>query len=166
MVTVQRMLDLYRPGARERQWIDLEEIFDRVLTLLESQLRKTNVKVHTQFADDMPNVLVVSSQIQQVILNLLLNSIEAMRDGGDIFINVGYSKEGVEVVLTDTGGGVLESERERIFEPFVSTKEDGTGLGLSVSYGIIQAHGGTIELLPESDKGASFRIVIPAGESP
>jgi len=166
MVTVQRMLDLYRPGARERQWTDLGEIFDRVLTLLESQLRKTNVQVHTRFADDMPNVLVVSSQIQQVILNLLLNSIEAMPDGGEVFINVGHSKEGAEIFLTDTGGGVLENERERIFEPFVSTKEDGTGLGLSVSYGIIQAHGGTIELLPDRNKGASFRIVIPTGESP
>ena len=165
MVTVQRMLDLYRPGARERQLTDLEEIFDRVLTLLESQLRKTNVRVHTQFADDMPNVLVVSSQIQQVILNLLLNSIEAMPDGGEVFINVGHSKEGVEIVLTDTGCGILDSERERIFEPFVSTKENGTGLGLSVSYGIIHAHGGTIELLPDREKGASFRIGIPTGES-
>jgi signal transduction histidine kinase len=114
----------------------------------------------------MPNILVVSSQIQQVILNLMLNSIEAMPNGGEVIINVGYGKEGVEIVLTDTGCGILDSERERIFEPFVSTKEDGTGLGLSVSYGIIQAHGGTIELLPDRDQGASFRIIIPTGESP
>ena len=166
MVTVQRMLDLYRPGARERQWTKLEGIFERVLTLLDSQLRKNHIQVHTRFVEDMPNVLVVSSQIQQVILNLLLNSIEAMPDGGEVFIDVGHSKEGVEIVLVDTGGGILDGERERIFEPFVSTKDDGTGLGLSVSYGIVQAHGGTIELLPDRDKGASFRIVLPTGENP
>jgi signal transduction histidine kinase len=166
MVTVKRMLDLYRPNARERQWTDLEEIFDRVLTLLGSQLRKTNVRVHTQFADDVPKVLVVSSQIQQVLLNLLLNAIEAMSNGGEVFIKVDHSNDGAEIILTDTGAGILVSERERIFEPFVSTKPDGTGLGLTVSYAIIQSHGGTIELLSDRGEGASFRIVIPTGESP
>lgn len=166
MVIVQRMLDLYRPGARERQWTDLEEVFTHVLTLFEPQMHRANVSVHTHFANDLPNAWVVSSQIQQVILNLMLNAVEAMPNGGEIFIDVGPCKEGAEIILADTGDGILESERERIFEPFVSTKENGTGLGLSVSYGIIQAHGGTIELLPVREKGASFRIVLPTGESP
>lgn len=166
MVTVQHMLDLYRPGAKERQLIDSKELVQHVVSLLEPQMQKNNVEVHTRVADEIPEVLVVSSQIQQVILNLLLNSIEAMPAGGEIFIEICRGREGIEIIIEDTGAGIPEEERERIFEPFTSTKEEGTGLGLSVSYGIIQAHGGTIEMVPDRGLGACFRIVLPTGEKP
>lgn len=166
MLTVQRMLDLYRPGAKERQWIDAKQLVQHVLALLEPQMQENNIEIHNRTADELLEVLVVSSQIQQVILNLLLNSIEAMPHGGKIFIDICRGKEGVEIIIEDTGAGIPEGERERIFEPFTSTKVEGTGLGLSVSYGIIQAHGGTIEIVPDRGLGACFRIVLPTGEKP
>lgn len=165
MTTVQRMLDLYRPVARQRNWTSVQQVIERVLILMEPQLRQSNVRVKTHFGESVPDVLAVASQIQQVLLNLLLNSVEAMPDGGDIDISVEAHPDGVEVLVKDTGPGIPEHELDRIFEPFVSTKEQGTGLGLSVSYGIIQAHGGALELVTGKGKGACFRIILPVGGS-
>jgi signal transduction histidine kinase len=108
-------------------------------------------------------LLAIKDQIQQVILNLLLNSVEAMPGGGEIFIEASGNKDNVEVIIEDTGSGISDAERSRIFEPFVSTKPNGTGLGLAVSYGIVQAHGGSLELLTNHGRGARFRIVLPTG---
>lgn len=163
MITVQHMLDLYRPKAREKQWINLIEIIDHVLTLFESQLREHQIQVHTHYAESIPGLLAIKDQIQQVILNLLLNSVEAMPGGGEIFIEASGNKDNVEVIIEDTGSGISDAERSRIFEPFVSTKPNGTGLGLAVSYGIVQAHGGSLELLTNHGRGARFRIVLPTG---
>jgi signal transduction histidine kinase len=88
---------------------------------------------------------------------------EAMPEGGEIFIETHHRKTGIEIIIEDTGPGVQPGDRERIFEPFVSTKESGTGLGLTVSYGIITAHGGSLDLLTGRGKGACFRIILPAG---
>jgi len=163
MLTVQRMLDLFRPGAKDRQWTNLENVIERVLALLEPQLQKSSIYVHKKYISPSPLILAVTDQIQQVILNLLLNSIEAMPAGGEIFIWTSPGKEGLEIIIEDTGSGIPEVEQGRIFEPFISTKENGTGLGLAVSYGIIQAHGGNLELLPDHGKGACFRILLPTG---
>jgi signal transduction histidine kinase len=150
--------------------------------LLEEQLKSANITVEKKLAPDLPPVMVVSNQIQQVLLNLIINSMEAMPSGGKITIETvpvrvrqsdgnlrigegSRPREGVQIVLSDTGLGIPESQRDRIFEPFVSTKENGTGLGLSVSYGIISAHGGTLTLLNSEGNGASFRIMLPEEES-
>ncbi len=163
MTTVQRMLDLYRPVARQRNWISVQQVVERVLILMEPQLKQSNIGVKTHFGESIPDVLAVSSQIQQVLLNLLLNAVEAMPDGGEIMITAKGFPDHVEVLVKDTGPGIPENELDRIFEPFVSTKEQGTGLGLSVSYGIIQAHGGALELVTGKGKGACFRIILPVG---
>jgi signal transduction histidine kinase len=89
---------------------------------------------------------------------------EAMGQGGDLFIEVWARKDRLEIIIEDTGTGVSAAQAERIFEPFVSTKEGGTGLGLAVSYGIISAHGGNLELIDGRGRGACFRITLPAGD--
>lgn len=164
MKTVQRMLDYYRPAALDRQCIDLNDLIKHVLALLERQLAEANVSIQVKLSPRLKPVFAVGDQIQQVLLNLLLNGIQAMPEGGKLIIETVQRKTSAEVTIEDTGPGVPEGERERIFEPFVSTKEDGTGLGLAVSYGIISAHGGSLELVPVRGRGAIFRITLPVGE--
>jgi two-component system NtrC family sensor kinase len=181
MATVQRMLDYYRPGARDRQWTDLNEVVQRVVVLTETQLNKNNIQIQACLAANLPKVMIVPSQIQQVLLNLVINSMEAMPDGGEIKIKTlsaqserqehpesledGFETvSGIDILVEDSGPGVAAEDRERIFEPFVSTKENGTGLGLAVSYGIVAAHGGTLSLVNGGGKGACFRITLPEEE--
>jgi two-component system, NtrC family, sensor kinase len=165
MNTVQRMLDFYRPGAVDRKPEDVNQLIKRVVELMDRQLNEQHIILHTKFARRIPQVLAVADQIQQVFLNLILNAIEAMPDGGELFIEVQTYKKDVEIIIEDTGPGISPGDRQRIFEPFVSTKEDGMGLGLAVSYGIIAAHGGNIELTPGRGRGACFRVTIPRGEA-
>jgi signal transduction histidine kinase len=180
ITTVQRMLDFYRPGARDRQQTDINQLVSHIVALVEPQLTKNHIRISTDLANELPFVLAVPSQIQQVLLNLVLNAMEAMPDGGDIYLQTTHCESlvptrrktrkhsapyGVEIVVRDTGPGVPIGERERIFEPFVSSKTNGIGLGLSVSYGIIQAHGGTLNLVADDQSGACFRIILPEEKS-
>jgi signal transduction histidine kinase/CheY-like chemotaxis protein len=165
MNTVQRMLYFYRPVGLDRKPIELNSIIERVLTLLEKQLSDHKISTHLSLESQLPLVMAVGDQIQQVFLNLILNAIEAMPDGGELFISSKtlhiIDENEVEFLIEDTGPGVTTDDRMHIFEPFISTKEEGTGLGLAVSYGIISAHGGNIELLDKQRRGACFRITLP-----
>lgn len=161
MSTVQQMLDFYRPGALDRKSDSINELIERVLALLEKQLRDNNIEVKSNLMDKLPSVVVVSNQIQQVLFNLTLNAMDMMEDGGKLEITTQQGKDGVEVVFQDSGPGVSKEVRDTIFEPFMSTREDGTGLGLSVSYGILTAHGGSLELVSGNGKGACFKITLP-----
>jgi two-component system NtrC family sensor kinase len=165
MNTVQRMLDFYRPGALDRKQANINDLLKRVLSLLEQQLTERGIQLHTHYSTRLPNVLVVGDQIQQVFLNLILNAMEAMPKGGELFIETSREINEVVVVLRDTGPGIPEKECEHLFEPFVSTKEGGTGLGLAVSYGIIAAHGGSLDLLTGLGRGACFKVTMPVEES-
>jgi signal transduction histidine kinase len=105
----------------------------------------------------------VDSQIQQVFINLILNASDAMPEGGKVRITGRTTRTGVEILFQDTGPGVPVEEQGNIFEPFFSMKEGGTGLGLTVSYNIMTAHGGLLELLPDRGPGACFRVYLPTG---
>jgi two-component system, NtrC family, sensor kinase len=182
MATVQRMLDFYRPGARDRQLSNLNNLVERVVNLMGQQLQKNGIIVHLELAPSLPMVMVVANQVHQVLINLLINAMEAMPGGGEIFIETDVLPHrehsagkkhlvidenevpGVEILICDTGPGIPPEEQEHVFEPFYSTKETGTGLGLSVSYGIITAHEGTLSLINWSGKGACFRITLPEEE--
>ncbi len=164
MNTVHRMLDYYRPVAVDRKPVDINELVGRVLLLVKRQLDDHNIVVVPYLSERLPQVLVVGDQIQQVLLNLMLNAMEAMPKSGKIYINTNRRRQSVEITIEDTGPGVSEEQRDKIFEPFVSTKEGGTGLGLAVSYGIISAHGGNLELISGRGSGACFRITLPAGD--
>lgn len=107
--------------------------------------------------------MVVGDQLQQVLLNLVINAMEAMPEGGELCIETMSGGDYIEIMVEDTGLGIPYELREKIFEPFVSTKEGGTGLGLAVSYGILSAHGGSLELI-DGRKGACFCIRIPVGD--
>jgi signal transduction histidine kinase len=131
---------------------------------VKEQFSKQNVMVQTRLAKKLPLVMAVGDQIQQVLLNLMINAMEAMPGGGEIVLTSRRDKDYVEIQVQDTGPGISESLRPFLFEPFNSSKPDGTGLGLAVSYGILTAHGGSLALDPSVDRGACFRIRIPIGE--
>jgi signal transduction histidine kinase/CheY-like chemotaxis protein len=164
MKTMQRMLDFYRPGAVKVEQVDVLELLNHVLSLTSQQLGQRHIEIKSELPDSMPAIYAVSSQIQQIFFNLILNSFDAMPAGGDLKISARAVDHGVEVIFQDSGPGIPEDRRNNIFEPFFSTKDGGTGLGLTVSYNIVTAHGGTLDLLDEREPGACFRLFLPIGD--
>ncbi|MFQ5657254.1 MAG: nitrogen regulation protein NR(II), partial [Candidatus Methylomirabilales bacterium] len=134
-----------------------------------------NVIVTTRLAADLPPVLGDAHQLQQVFLNLIVNALDAMPDGGELTVETDpvepyvaqKNSRWVRVQIADTGYGVATDDQKRIFEPFFTTKDlgSGTGLGLAVCQKIIKAHGGTIELESQVGRGTTFTILLPAQET-
>jgi signal transduction histidine kinase/FixJ family two-component response regulator len=165
-ITVRRMLDFYRPNATSLEKIDVVEMLQYIINLMSKQLSESNVKVLIDFSSSISPILAVGSQIQQVFINLILNAADAMPDGGNLNVTVRPVDDGVEAIFQDQGIGIPKEKQANIFEPFFSTKDGGSGLGLTVSYNIVSAHGGTLELIPERTPGACFRIFLPTGGKP
>lgn len=162
MSTVQRMLDFYRPSAEFRE-VQVLDLLEHVLDLMGQQLRERGVRVTTAWPASLPAVMAISNQVEQVFINLILNAFDAMPEGGDLSISIAQKKKQIEILFTDSGPGVPEEMRETIFEPFISSK-GGSGLGLPVSYDIMTAHGGRLDLLRNQGAGASFRVSLPIKE--
>jgi signal transduction histidine kinase/CheY-like chemotaxis protein len=164
MKTTQRMLDFYRPGSSKVEQVDILELLQHVLSLTAQQLGQRHIEVQTDLPQSLPEIYAVSSQIQQIFFNLILNALDAMPAGGKLEIKARERERGVEMIFQDTGPGIPENKRNDIFEPFFSTKEGGTGLGLTVSYNIVTAHGGTLDLVNGNKPGACFRLFLPMGD--
>jgi signal transduction histidine kinase len=140
---------------------DLHDGLDSTLILLYNKT-KGRINVHKEYGD-LPQVECLPSKINQVFMNLLTNSIQAIDGKGDIFIETISSGIGVKIIIRDTGTGMTAAVKKHIFEPFYTTKDvgSGTGLGLSISYGIIEQHYGNIDVISESGKGTEFIISLP-----
>lgn len=160
---MRQMLDFYRPEAAARQWVDLNELLREVVMLISGQCESRGVRVNLDLDQNLPRVRAVGFQLQQVALNLVLNALEAMPRGGRLSIRTQARQDKVVVTFRDTGVGIPREELPRIFEPFYTSKARGTGLGLAVSYGIISAHGGVIEVESDVGVGSTFRIKLPVG---
>jgi signal transduction histidine kinase/DNA-binding response OmpR family regulator len=158
---VSRLLDFARPSNSEPAAVDLQELINEVLLLTAKQLERTGVRVTTQL-NYAPVISGNATQLKQVMLNLVLNAMEAMPDGGDLVIELYPERDGVVIRLQDTGVGMDEETVAQIFDPFYSTKREGTGLGLAVTYGIIEGHGGTIQVDSQPMQGTTFTIWLPA----
>jgi len=150
-----------------KEW-DITTLIDETLTFTEHELQRKNIEVVRKYADNLPPVQVDANQIKQVFVNLLMNGVDAMPDGGRLTIRVectdnDIGKKLVRVVYTDTGHGIPAEKVGKIFDPFFTTKDIGnTGLGLSVSKGIIDKHGGAIKVESRINAGTSFSISLPA----
>jgi two-component system NtrC family sensor kinase len=157
---VSRLLDFARPSASETAVVNLPDLIEEVLMLTNKQLERMRVRMETHL-EPTPPIMGSPTQLKQVLLNLVLNALESMPDGGAARIDV-YSEQGrVAIAVSDTGVGMDERTLSRIFEPFYSTKGEGTGLGLSVSYGIIQGHGGDIQVESQPGRGSRFTVWLP-----
>jgi two-component system, NtrC family, sensor kinase len=162
---VENLLDFSRQKKQELGGWQMEDIVQRSLGLVANQLKISKVKHHVTIAGQLPPVSVDAAQIQQVLVNLYINAIHAMPQGGELFIEVASDQEHGQVIVTvkDTGTGIKEDILPYIFDPFFTTKSTkGTGLGLSVSYGIIRQHQGEISVESQEGRGTTFMIKIPA----
>ena len=169
---VKNLVAFSRQDASKKELCDITEPIESVLSLTEDQLKKHNIEVVRKYGTP-PQIEVNKAEMQQVFLDMVTNARDAMLPkGGKLEISVKQAKENVELIFTDTGKGIEEKNLRRVFEPFYTTKgtagEDsklqGTGLGLSVSYGIVKRHGGTIEVESEAGKGTTFTIKLPLKE--
>jgi signal transduction histidine kinase len=160
---VQRMLEFYRPSRGDIAPADLNTVVENVLALAHKRLQHGGVRVHTRFSPDLPPVPMVADQITQVFLNIVINAIEAMPAGGDLWLEVRLSEdeEWMLAYFRDTGLGMTAEQVANLFEPFYTTKPDGTGLGLAISYGIVERHGGTIEVSSQPGQGVTFIVKLP-----
>jgi len=135
------------------------------MSILEPQSIFHNITIDTRLDETIPHIWIDENQIEQVLMNIALNAAEAMKNHGMLSLATGLNKKGdyVEVRITDTGTGIPQENINKIFDPFFTTKnpQEGTGLGLSVSYGIIQKHHGDIIVESEVGKGTRFTIKLP-----
>ncbi len=163
---VDQTLKIQRPPADRRELVNVNKVLDDVLLLVGKQLRDSDVLIQTQWAQDLPVVRCVDAQLKQVFLNIILNALDAMPNGGEIFLATGLHDEAREVWIsfTDTGRGISESDMMHIFEPFYTTRLNGVGLGLTISYSIVERHGGRIEVFSEEGSGSTFTVFLPMDE--
>ena len=164
---VEALLNFARKSAPEMIEADIHQIIEEVLSVIERQTLKEQISVHKEFDRTIPKLTLDPQKIQQVLMNLLLNARQAITGGGDIrvrtTIRTGTNMLAIEIA--DTGQGISDINIDRIFDPFFTTKDpgQGTGLGLSVSYGIVKQHGGEIEIVSSPGKGSLFTVLLPAG---
>lgn len=161
----QGLLSFARMSPGERGPVDLNRVVEETLLLVGKQMAKEGIQIHTNLDPALPLLLGDSNALQQVMLNLLTNSQKAILDGGEIRIQTGPApgRPGwMRLVVSDTGSGIFPEELPKIFDPFYTTKPDGTGLGLSVSYGIVRDHQGTVDVQSEPGKWTTFTLTFPA----
>jgi C4-dicarboxylate-specific signal transduction histidine kinase len=161
---VRQMSSFSKTHAEEIKRVKIKELVNSTLELVKYDKRMKNVEVHIDIPDDIPDILVDENQMEQVFINLELNSLDAMPQGGHLTISARRLNSDVEIVFSDTGIGIPEEHLSRIFDPFFTTKDKGTGLGLAVSYSIVRSFGGNIVVESTPGKGSTFRIRLPAYE--
>jgi signal transduction histidine kinase len=164
---VNNLLNFSRTSGTEFQAVDLNKVIHETLGLLEHQFKTGRIKVEGDLATDLPHIHGNTGKLQQVFLNLFLNAKDAMPSGGTLKVQT-INNYGVHVVVSDTGSGIAPEYIQRIYDPFFTTKKrpqqgnsGGTGLGLSVTYGIIQEHAGKIRVESRQGEGTKFYLEFP-----
>lgn len=160
---VNNLLNFSRTGGAEYAEVDVNRVVEETLSLVAHPLKTAQVQVVKHLGEPLPAVWGSSNRLQQVFLNLFLNARDAMPSGGMLEVRTGAHNGGVEIEVSDTGSGIPREHIHRIFDPFFTTKGSGrgTGLGLSVSYGIIKEHAGKIDVRSAPGKGTSFHLEFP-----
>lgn len=160
---IQELLEFSRDREPRMVPTDVNEVIEKALTILENEFRLQHIELQKQLAADIEPIRLDSNQIEQVVVNILLNAVHATPAKGTITVKSEMRPDAnqVRVVISDTGCGIDPENLSKIFEPFFSTKEKGTGLGLAVSYGIVKSHGGHIRVDSQPGKGTRFTIDFP-----
>ena len=144
---------------------DLNALIRRLTRFFAVEASRQGVQLHFDGRPGEAMADVDEEQITQVLLNILVNAMQAMPDGGDVFIETSEEIDGVWVQVRDTGVGIAKECLEDVFKPFFTTREDGTGLGLAISSRIVEENGGTIDCISEQGHGTTFRIKLPTSQS-
>jgi signal transduction histidine kinase/DNA-binding response OmpR family regulator len=159
---VRRMLDFYRPSSAT-QSLNLNRPVEDALAIARKRIEQSHVQVEAKLASDLPPIQGTSNQLTQVFLNIVINAIEAMPDGGKLWVGTTYNRKQHQVIAAfrDSGPGIAPEIRQHLFEPFHTSKATGTGLGLAISYSIIERHSGTIAVENVPDGGTAFIVRLP-----
>ena len=169
---INDLLSFARPSKPNVSPENLNDVVDNIARILETQAKEKGVAIAREFGDDLPKVWIDREQMKQVFMNLILNAIQAMQEGGSISISTRAvsrnsaepSGEFVQVEVRDTGIGIPEENVQHIFDPFFTSKDEGSGLGLAVSHQIVQEHGGFVTVESTVGKGTAFFVHVPVGK--
>lgn len=162
--TIQTFLDFARPPRTEQRQADLIEVVRRAVALIDGRARRQNVTIDLETPAEPVSLKIDVEQVRQVLVNLLLNALDALRRGGTVQIRVEAEDGAARVSIRDNGPGIAPRIRPRLFEPFVSSKDNGLGLGLSICKRLIEAHGGRIQGENDAQGGAVFTFTLPREE--
>jgi signal transduction histidine kinase len=160
---IRKLLIFARQVPTKKTKVNINDIINEIIQFFDQRFKKENISLKYDLAKDLPQIEADPSQITQVLMNIIVNAIQAMPQGGTLTIVTSKKEKEVDIIISDTGVGMSEEVKKKIFIPFFTTKEvgKGTGLGLSVALGIIESHGGSIEVASEPDRGSTFTIRIP-----
>jgi two-component system NtrC family sensor kinase len=160
---VKRLLDFARQTKPQKILTNINTLIENIILLVKNQTSFRSITIEKDLEAKVPEIMADTDQIQQVFINLILNASEAMSEGGKLTIESRIGKNGdfIDIKFTDNGYGISEDDKQKIFDPFYTTKENGTGLGLSISYGIIERHGGTIDVESSVGTGTIFTLHLP-----
>src|ERR1022692_1397141 len=166
---ISRLRQLFKKGSPQADWVDVSEVIQEMVVLLRSEASRHSVSILTELSDDLPRVMADRVQLQQVLMNLILNGIEAMQDTkseGQLTIrSLMAEPDQLLISVSDTGVGLPREQADQIFNAFFSTKTQGTGMGLSISRSIIESHGGRLWATSHSGRGATFNFILPTAEA-
>jgi signal transduction histidine kinase len=162
---IQDLLEFSRQREPVKALADLNGVINKALSILANEFRINRITLEKSLSDHLPKVLIDVNQIEQVFINFFMNAIEAIQGQGQVSVHSFKDEDdqGVVVEIQDSGMGIPQEHLEKIFEPFFSTKQKGTGLGLAVNYGIIQKHGGQIRVRSQPGRGTTMTIRLPYG---
>ena len=162
---MKNLMTFARPTSMNREPADLNAIIDRCVRLVQHQLQLRNIELHLALTQDLPHARCDCGQIEQVILALVMNAIDAMPNGGNLTLRSRKAQDPakVQIEVQDDGVGMPPEVLANMFEPFFTTKERGRGLGLglAISRNIVERHGGKIEVASEAGRGTAFTITLP-----
>ncbi len=161
---VTQFLSAIRPTPPQLKAVSVNDVIERTLQLLAPELENRGLHVKLRLARQLPVTSIDPTQIQQVLVNLIKNAMQAMTRGGTLTLQTNEGADGILLTVADTGGGIPQEQLNRIFEPFYTTKKKGSGLGMMIVQRIVRAHGGRIELESQVGRGTTFRIWLPLHE--
>src|SRR5580692_11009124 len=160
---IDHVRSLFKKSLPQHEPVDLNELIREIALLFKSDIRRNSVTVHLELGEGLPIVLGDRVQLEQVLMNLMLNAIEAMRDAnGNLTIASKATEDGhLLISVRDTGVGIPTDKIDRIFDTFFTTKPQGTGMGLAISRSIVESHGGRLWAASDSGRGSTFRFTLP-----
>jgi PAS domain S-box-containing protein len=161
---ISRIGLLFKKGASQRELLDVNQIVEEMIVLLRNEASRYSIPIRSALANDLPNLIADRVQLQQVLMNLMLNGIEAMKDlssAGELTIRSGRENGEAVISVSDTGVGLPPERAHQIFDPFFTTKPEGTGLGLTISRSIVESHGGRLWATANPERGTTFYFSLP-----
>jgi PAS domain S-box-containing protein len=161
---ITQFLQAIRPAPLQLKIFSLNDVVEKTSELLRPEIENRGIAVKIKLARNLTATPIDATQMQQVLVNLVKNAVQAMTTGGTLTLQTGENSDGVWVGVTDTGGGIPQEQISRIFEPFYTTKKKGSGLGLMIVQRIVRAHNGRIELESHVGRGTTFRVWLPLHE--